>query len=183
MQSNAAYPQPAVPGRFGLYFCGFSAASALPAVVVAGVPGWDLPVPLPVCLWCRVGSHQAPVPTVEGVPERSHRFLAANASPCPWSSTCHHMQHLELVTLILMCRLSISVGRILSCKMRGVLTGGLQRSAPEACSVYVVHSLSRTRLFLVIPHNPSPANPQALFFCYLWVLATPVFVVFCMQLY
>lgn len=70
-----------------------------------------------------------------------------------------------------MCRLCISVGRILSCKMGGVLTGGLQRSAPEACSVYAVHSLSRTRLFLVMPHNLSPAKPQALFFFYLWVIA------------
>lgn len=55
--------------------------------------------------------------------------------------------------------------------MCGVLTGRLQRSAPETCSVYAVDSLGRTRLFLVMPHNPSPANPQALSFLYLWVLA------------
>lgn len=44
------------------------------------------------------------------------------------------------------------------------------RGAPEACSVCTVHSLGRTRLFLVMLHNPSPANPQAVSFPNLWVL-------------
>lgn len=63
------------------------------------------------------------------------------------------------------------MGRVLGCKVCGVLTGRLQRGAPEIRSVYAVHFLGRTRLFLVMPHNPSPANPQAVSFLNLWGLA------------
>lgn len=153
------------PRQVGFGFLWLLCCQCSASVVVAGVPQWHL------SLQCWVGSRQARVPTV-GCHQACTHFLAPNPSSCLWSCTHHHMQCCAFSSwLILTCRLCISVGTVLGCKVCGVLTGALQRGAPEIHLVYAVHSLGRTRLFLVMPHNPSPANPQAVFILNLWVLA------------
>lgn len=150
------YPQPAVPGRFVLSFCGCSAAGALPAVVVAGVPWWHLPVP------CSAGWAHTRLVCPRYLSKRFLVPVVLHASPRAEVLACDLNSRVGYAFLWAECSAVRCVVFWLEDCREVLMKPG---------NVYAVHSLGRIRLFLVLPHNLSTATPRAVSFLNVWVVA------------